>query len=380
MFGRRRRPDLARLLLLEVAGVFLFLCVVGATQNQQLPEPVLPDVPYAYADATAPFPPHLIRRSITSRSGATSEVGPMDNTPASNAITDAGAALGRVLFYDVRLSANNRVSCGSCHIQQFGFSDTARFSIGLNGERTKRHSMALANARFYKNGRYFWDERAATLEEQVLMPVQDKVEMGMQLDALVTKLKATRYYPPLFTAAFGGAEITSERISLALAQFVRAIISTGSGLDPRTAGAAPRPAGVRPDLSGASLFSSQCATCHLATAHELDAPHNTGLDSVITDVGAGEGRFKAPSLRNVAIRPPYMHDGRFKTLAEVIEFYDTGIKVNPGLDKILRNADGSASRMNLSAQQRASLLAYLDLFTDPTLLAAPKFSDPFPKQ
>jgi cytochrome c peroxidase len=338
---------------------------------------VLPDVPFVYGE---PLPVQYVRRTVTSRSGVTNQVGPQDNTPATNPITDAGATLGRVLFYDVRLSANNRVSCGSCHIQQYGFSDTARFSVGLNGERTRRHSMALANARFYANGRYFWDERAATLEEQVLMPIQDKVEMGMSLDVLIPKLKATRFYPPLFTAAFGSADVTTERVAFALAQFVRSMVSTGSFLDPRAPGSGQRVAvgGVRPDVSGATLFSSQCATCHLSSAHELDAPHNTGLDSIITDPGAGEGRFKAPSLRNIAVRPPYMHDGRFRTLEEVVEFYDTGIRSNPSLDKMLRNADGSVSRMNLTAQQRASLVNYLKLFTDSTLLTAPKFSNPFP--
>jgi cytochrome c peroxidase len=363
-----------------VVGAAAVLCggLVGATLYQEPPEPVLPPVPYTYA---APLPTNLVRRTVTARSGVASQVGPTDNTPATNPITDAGATLGRVLFYDVRLSANNRVSCGSCHIQEFGFSDTARFSVGLNGERTKRHSMALANARFYPSGRYFWDERAATLEDQVLMPIQDKVEMGMSLDVLVPKLKATRFYPGLFEAAFGSPDITSERVARGLAQFIRSMVSTGSFLDRPAAGGvrlAGTP-GVRLDVSGATIFSTQCATCHLATAHELDAPHNTGLDSTITDPGAGEGRFKAPSLRNVAVRPPYMHDGRFKTLEEVIAFYDTGIKNNPSLDKMLRNKDSSVSRMNLTAQQRASLLAYLQLFTDSTLLTAPKYSNPFPK-
>ena len=154
-----------------------------------------------------------------------------DNTPADNKITDWGATLGRVLFYDKRLSRNLSISCASCHNQQFGFTDTAQFSKGFDGGLTRRHSMALANATYYMNGRFFWDERAATLEEQVLTPVQDSVEMGMRLDSLAARLQATAFYPVLFKYAFGSATVTSENISKALAQFVRSMVSYQSKYD-----------------------------------------------------------------------------------------------------------------------------------------------------
>ena len=154
-----------------------------------------------------------------------------DNTPASNPITDAGATLGRVLFYDRRMSVNDQVACASCHIQAFGFADTARLSRGFAGKLTRRHSMALANARFYANGRFFWDERARTLEAQVLMPVQDPVEMGMTLPALEAKLGGIEYYRPLFQSAFGTQQITSDRIAGALAQFVRAMVTSEARFD-----------------------------------------------------------------------------------------------------------------------------------------------------
>ena len=138
-----------------------------------------------------------------------------DNTPASNRTTNAGATLGRVLFYDRRLSVNDRVSCSSCHQQQFAFSDTAKLSRGFAGGFTGRHSMGLANARFYANARFFWDERAASLEAQVLQPIQDATEMGMTLPNVLTKLSATTYYPALFAAAFylvlSGAEVATQR-------------------------------------------------------------------------------------------------------------------------------------------------------------------------
>ena len=159
-----------------------------------------------------------------------------DNTPATNAITDAGATLGRVLFYDKRLSINNTTSCASCHQQARGFGDANKLSNGFAGGKTGRHSMGLTNARFYQNGRFFWDERAATLEDQVLQPIQNEVEMGMTLAQLTPKLAATDFYPTLFKAAFGTTDVTSDRISKALAQFVRSLTSFQSKYDVALAG------------------------------------------------------------------------------------------------------------------------------------------------
>ena len=154
-----------------------------------------------------------------------------DNTPGNNPITNIGATLGRVLFYDVRLSVNNSVSCASCHVQANGFSDPNRLSIGFEGEFTGRNSMGLANARFYETGSFFWDERATTLEDQVLQPIQDAVEMGLTLDELESRLSQEDYYKVLFRLAFGDETITSERTALALAQFVRAMVSYQSKFD-----------------------------------------------------------------------------------------------------------------------------------------------------
>jgi cytochrome c peroxidase len=148
--------------LLPVAGVLF-----GTAQTEQARRPTLPSEPYAYADAHYQLPVHFTGGLRGPLRGAR----PADNTPADNPITDEGATLGRVLFYDVRLSAGNTVSCGTCHRQEFGFSDPERLSVGIHGQTTDRHSMALANARYYPSGRFFWDERAATLEEQVLEPV-----------------------------------------------------------------------------------------------------------------------------------------------------------------------------------------------------------------
>ncbi len=337
--------------------------------------PTLPTTLLAYSDRSAPLPAHF---ALNGPGGPATST---DNTPATNPITDAGATLGRVLFYDTRVSANDREACASCHLQSLAFGDTARLSKGFNGGLTGRHAMGLANARFYQRARFFWDERAATLEDQVLLPIQDATEMGMTLDALVTKLAATTYYKALFQSAFGTTDITSDRVSRALAQYVRSLTSGGAKFDRAfTGGGQPNFAGVfsAQEVQGEALFrTAGCATCHATNAHVSDNIHNTGLDATVTDVGAGGGRFKAPSLRNVALRPRFMHDGRFTSLAQVINFYDNGVQANPNLDNRLRANGGAPLRLNLSQAQKNSLVAFLGTLTDSTLITAAKFSSPF---
>ncbi len=340
-----------------------------------LSAPTLPAVSERYSDATAPLPGHYFAQ------GQGGAVIATDNMPATNPTTDAGATLGRVLFHDTRMSANDRVSCASCHIQSLGFGDTARFSRGFAGGLTKRHAMGLANARFYQRGRFFWDERAATLEAQVLAPIQDTTEMGMTLDALALKLAGTTYYRPLFQSAFGTTEITSDRIARALAQYTRSLVSGGSKFDRAfTGGGQPNFAGVftAQEQQGEAIFrTAGCARCHGTSAQVGDDIHNTGLDATVTDVGAGNGRFKVPSLRNVALRAPYMHDGRFATLAQVVEFYNSGVQANPNLDNRLRVPGGAPLRLNLSLGEKAALVAFLGTLTDSTMINAAKFSNPF---
>jgi cytochrome c peroxidase len=341
-----------------------------------LPVPSLPATALAYSDARAPIPVHF------TRPGPGGPVIATDNTPVANVTTDAGATLGRVLFYDPRLSSNDGVACASCHVQEVGFADTARFSLGIGGARTPRHSMPLGNARFYQRGRFFWDERAVTLEQQVLQPIQDPGEMGATLPSVVTKVAATPYYAPLFTAAFGSAEVTSDRIARALAQFVRSMVTGNAPYD--AAFAAPGPpnfaAALSPqELEGFQLFTGPagCARCHTTDAQVGINVMNNGLDQSITDAGAGGGRFKTPSLRNVGVRRHFMHDGRFSSLEQVVAHYDTGIRLSPDLDARLITPNGQPQRLNLTPGQRAALVAYLHSLTDPTFLSDPRFSSPF---
>jgi cytochrome c peroxidase len=317
----------------------------------------------------------------------------IDNTPNNNPVTDAGATLGRVLFYDKQLSANNTVACASCHLQEDGFADTRRLSTGFLGGATGRNSMGLANARYYNNGRFFWDERANSLEAQVLMPIQDEVEMGLTLSELVAKIQATDYYQPLFQDAFGSAEVTENGISRALSQFIRSMVSYQAKFDIGAAqvnniGNNDFPNFTQLENLGKELFFSgrtQCSNCHETVTFSGDQARNNGLDAFISDEGVGgvngtnqdRGKFKVNSLRNIALTAPYMHDGRFATLRDVVQFYNNGIQNSPTLDNRLRVQNGQVRRMNLNGQEIDAIVAFLNTLTDEEFVTDEKFSNPF---
>ncbi len=310
-------------------------------------------------------------------------------------ITDAGATLGRVLFHDVRLSVNGRIACASCHAQADGFTDRDRFSRGFEDGLTTAHAMRLANARWYAGGGFFWDKRAVTLEDQATMPISHPVEMGFDdahggLPALIARMDTLPYYPELFSLAFGDATITVTRIQQAIAQYVRSIASTGSRWDAGYAAtydpAAPGRGLDQPlatlsaeENRGRQLFmrppqqgGAGCAGCHMPPTYSLDAASGSnGLDAGETTI------FKSPSLKNVAVSGPYMHDGRFQTLAEVVDHYADGIEAGPALDQRLRGRDGRPQRLNLSAADRQALVAFLGSLTDTALLGDLRFTNPF---
>lgn len=355
----------------------------------------LPDTPFDYESLNLP---DYFTVDVPNATLPTSVNG-IDNTPADNPITNDGATLGRVLFYDKKLSANGTISCASCHKQDKGFSDDATLSLGFNGGTTGRHSMTLINARFYQRGRFFWDERASTLEEQVLMPFQDPVEMGMTLEEVVSTVQAQSYYPELFKKAFGTDEISAEKISMALAQFVRSIVSYSSKYDEgRSVSSTPGanfPNFTSEENLGKTIFfatipngGGACFGCHTTEAFVSanPGPQNNGLDAAsTTDLGAGAvftnpifvGRFKTTSLRNIELTAPYMHDGRFSTLEEVVEHYNSGIQDHPTLSPALTDDNNDPVRLNLTDAEKAALVAFLKTLTDTSISTEAKWSDPF---
>jgi len=337
----------------------------------------LPETPYRYSDLELPahFKTPAARR--------------FDNTPANNPVTDAGATLGRVIFHDTRLSANNTVSCASCHAQKQAFADPARFSKGFEGKLVDRHAPSLTNLRYYARGRFFWDERAGILETQVLLPIQSKVEMGQELGRVLEILGKDAHYPDLYRKAFGTSEINRDRTAKALAQFLRSMVSHRSKYDEGLVKAGSInsnfPNFTAQENQGKTVFLNRCGNCHMPggqSAHfVMDRVSNNGLDGDIrkADGGIGDitlrpgqvGLFKSPSLRNVELTGPYMHDGRFKTLEEVIDHYSRGVKQHPNLDGRVRRAG------NINPQQKAALVAFLKTLTDRHFITDPKYSDPF---
>lgn len=332
----------------------------------------------------------------------------MDNTPTSNPITDAGATLGRVLFYDKDLSANHSISCASCHQQRFSFSDTARFSTGFNGQHTFRNSMGLIHARFQRDSAFFWDNRAASLEAQVLMPIVSTVEMGLTLDTLVARVASKGYYTTLFQNAFGSSTVTTDRISKALAQFVRSMNTFGSkfrqGVEITNGPPESTPFAnfTAQENLGKDLFMDvyrgNCQACHTRNVMVQQGAQNIGLDLVYTDNGVGaasgrhaqDGKFSVPSLINVELTPPYMHDGRFQTLEQVIDFYSDSIQAHVNLSGFLREiAPGTVNPNNntcntcpprhphYTATEKAALVAFLKTLTDTLITTDSRWSNPF---
>jgi len=311
---------------------------------------------------------------------------------ADNALTNAGVLLGRMLFYEKMLSKNNTQSCASCHLQSHGFTDTARFSLGVEGVRGGRQAMSVFNTAWHTKG-FFWDGRSTLLRHQSLMPIQDPLEMNETLDNVVAKLNAKKEYKDQFLKAFGSNEINAQKTSLALEQFMNSIVSNHSKYDKFLAGIATL---SDDEERGRKLFFTEyneffpaqsgadCAHCHSGFNFSNNDYRNNGLDlaSDIIDIGrekatqnpADKGKFKVTSLRNIALTPPYMHDGRFGTLEEVVEHYNSGIKLSPSLDPALQATISTGLR--LTAQNKADLVAFLNTLTDNTLATDSRYTDP----
>ena len=318
-----------------------------------------------------------------------------DNEPANNQIEDRIATLGRVLFYDTQLSVNNSKSCASCHQQSAGFDDPDRFSTGFaGGTFTTAHAMRLGNARYFSPGSSFWDKRAASLEEQATEPIKNPIEMGWDdaaggINALITRMEGLDYYPALFEFAFGNATITEARMQQALAQFERAMISSDSRWDrayaqvfnpnaPNRNLNATLPGFSASENRGRQLFmtgrnngGAGCSACHQPPTFALAANSDSnGLDTGETT------EFKSPSLKNVGLSSFFMHDGRFNSLAQVVEHYNSGIQNGPALDNRLRQGN-APQRLNLSDTDKQALVDFMQTLNDDSLTNDIRFTNPF---
>lgn len=318
---------------------------------------------------------------------------PMPNLPTDNPLTVQGVELGRMLFYEKMLSKDGSQACASCHDQNNGFSDSARFSIGVEMLPGKRQAMPIFNMAWHTN-QFFWDGRANLLRDQALKPIQDPLEMNETLENVITKLSASEMYRNQFMRAFGSETVTEEKIALAMEQFMLSIVSHDSKYDKYLAGEVQLTAS---EERGRILFESEynpffpmtsgadCAHCHGGNNFDNNQYMNNGLDTDanISDIGregvtmnsADKAKFKVPSLRNIAVTAPYMHDGRFQTLMEVIDHYNHGIQTSATTDPALMNTQQTG--LMLTQTDKEDIINFLKTLTDETYLNNEDYTSPF---
>ncbi len=314
--------------------------------------------------------------------------------PADNPMSVEAIELGRYLFYEKRLSGDNTMNCASCHSPQNSFSDNNQFSVGIDGIQGTRQSMALINLGW--EDFFFWEGRAASLEQQILEPIPNPIEMHQSWKAAAEKLNGDVVYRNRFLKAFGKSSIDSTQIAKAIAQFLRTMVSGESKFDVMykyengmSLTAAEQQVFTTIEIdewAGYDLFKSlngaDCFHCHNGPMMRVKKFSNNGLDATVTDLGRAavtgnpndNGKFKVPTLRNIALTAPYMHDGRFSTLDEVIEFYSTGIHTSPTIDPLIEYANQGG--VQLSTEEKTLLKKFLFTLTDLNFVNNPKFKDP----
>ena len=306
--------------------------------------------------------------------------------PSNNPQTEEGVLLGKKLFFDPILSDDGSLACAGCHNATNAFTDTARFSDGIDGLFGNRNAMPLFNLAWNYDNTFFWDGRDLGLENQVFEPITNPLEMHSTWEAVAEKLQAHPEYPELFNAAFGSQTIDSVLVSKAIAQFERTLISANSKFDKFLLGTA----NLTPEESnGFTVFMDEskgdCFHCHGSDNNPLwtdNKFHNNGLDSTFSDLGLGNvtgdpadnGKFKTPSLRNLAFTAPYMHDGRFETIEEVINHYSEGLQNSTTIDPLMKKVDQGG--VQLSLQEKADLKAFLLSLSDTDFINNPNFSNP----
>ncbi len=308
----------------------------------------------------------------------------------SNPLTEEGIELGRRLFYDPILSADQTFSCASCHQQEFAFSDGQKKSIGIHGDTLLRNSPGLFNLAWYPQ--LFWDGRVSSLETQVFEPVRKHDEMDLKWSVAVKRIKKDKVYQKMFEAAFGSKTIDSVKVALAIAQFERSMISANSKFDQVLRGERYLTAS---EYRGFVLMNDQnkgnCLHCHTSDGdalgttgqmvnnglqkYQMDEDSDIGL-AAVTKKKSDLGKFKVPSLRNLVFTAPYMHDGRFETLEEVVEFYSEQVVHAPETDS--RMAHAKRGGMQLTDQEKRDIVNFLKTMSDSSFIKDPKYASPFP--
>ena len=306
--------------------------------------------------------------------------------PSNNPQTEEGISLGKKLFFDPILSANNTLACAGCHSTSNAFTDDTRFSDGIDGLFGNRNSMPLFNLAWNYDNKFFWDGRESGLENQAFEPVTNPIEMHTTWAEVTEKLQQHSEYPELFKVAFGTATVDSVLVSKAIAQFERTLISANSKFDKYLLGTASL---TPEETNGFNIFMDEskgdCFHCHGSDNNPLwtdNKFHNNGLDAAFSDLGFGavtgdpadNGKFRSPSLRNLAFTAPYMHDGRFETLEEVINHYSEGLQNSPTIDPLMKKVDQGG--VQLSPQEKADLKAFLLSLSDTDFINNPNFSNP----
>lgn len=341
----------------------------------------LPDIPLNYETEL----PEFILNAPT----------PWGNNGGSNTlglVSNPGSTLGRVLFYDKKLSLDGTVSCASCHKQELSFADDKAFSEGIMDTETTRNTMHINDIGWQGSEELFWDGRATVLEEMVIEPIINPDELGLDIVDLIQKMEETDYYADLFTEAFGTPAITEERIGDALSQFVRSYVSFESKFDQGLQNGFAN--FTQSELEGMDLFEANCGFCHASPhfgASEfnsmlLGANFTNGLDSVTSDPGMGgwtnnpffDGVFKTPTLRNIEVTGPYMHDGRFETLEEVVDFYSEGLQPHPNsFFQWMGTGTGGVIGLELTEDEKENMVNFMKTLTDNNYLTNEKWSNPF---
>ena len=308
------------------------------------------------------------------------------NIPSNNPMTVEGVELGRKLFYDPVLSADGTQACADCHAPEFAFTDSARFSIGIDGFAGNRNSMPIFNIAWNNVNEFFWDGRALGVEGQAFGPVVNPIEMHNTWPNAVDSVLAKGIYATLFADAFGTCTIDSTHVVKALAQFERTLISGNSRFDQYLMG---QIALTPNEINGFNIFMDEargdCFHCHGDATNPLwtdNIYHNNGLDATFADNGLGDvtndpndnGKFKTPSLRNLVFTAPYMHDGRFNTIDEVIEHYSTGLVASPTIDPLMKKVSQGGAQ--LTPGDKADLKAFLLALTDSSFINNPNFQSP----